>query len=740
MTLRELFSPSVHVHPRIGSHGRTILVDGPAVQADEEEPSDLEGQRVIWDLALFEEMLGRLPCACGGSLRLARSEDGKLEDKQQGLAHEFSVACTRCGKILTSAPTSRKLPSEGPGRPVMEINRAACAAGEMTGVRRAKQTRLLNLMGVDGVQKDSTYAAHAAVVHAALEQLSEDQLVANRVKVRNYLIDNGAEPDEHMRVGCVVSADGSWPVRGYSSTSGQGALIFEDGDDFPPVIIAQACRGRVCRKCDWYAEHQPTYVVPPHVCAKNWWGSSKAMEADILCHLVEEVGTYEFGVDDENGGGTVPVPEEQRLHIDAVCCDEDSSFAVRLGDGSILKQAGVPVKLSDLNHSRNILYKRLTVLRAAKFCGTTVLNAKVCDCLSKNYGWCIKQNHNNPGRAKLQVLNMIDHYFGDHSGCRDYEIKDEDGNMVTWCGFHRVGPHYKFKQLKNGKALDPVFKKKIEKVRGQPAPDPPYEEIQFKEEILKLFQPFIEQNFLKQVTSGKNTNPNESFHSKASSQMGGKHTCKTQGGFYVGAMRAATLRYSIGESYSESVLDAVGVGVCETTRERNLQANAKSASRKLYYKKQATKRLHGKRVAKRKKQVWRERNTEEEGYGKGMAMSESGDDDGGGGDSGDGGELKTEDDEDRRERARDAARARGDDVDEDMEDVNDDGAHGDDSSGDDEEPPEVVECLLCRGQEIAHDDYMLICCDQRCLQAAHAPARATPTTIPRATCGRNPPS
>ena len=146
---------------------------------------------------------------------------------------------------------------------------------------------------------------------------------------------------------------------------------------------------------------------------------------------------------------------------------------------------------------------------------------------------------------------MINHYFGDHMGCREYEIEDEDGNMVTWCGFHRVGPHYKFKMLKNGEALDPVFRKKIKKARGQPAPDPPYEEIQFKEEILKLFQPFIEQKFLEQVTSGKNTNPNESFHSKASSQMGGKHTCKTQGGFYVGAMRAATLRYSIGESYSE---------------------------------------------------------------------------------------------------------------------------------------------------------------------------------------------
>ena len=129
---------------------------------------------------------------------------------------------------------------------------------------------------------------------------------------------------------------------------------------------------------------------------------------------------------------------------------------------------------------------------AAKFRGTTVMNAKVCDRLSKAYGWCIKQNRNNLESARLQVLNMINHYFGDHTGCREYEIEDEDGKLVTWCGFHRVGPNYKFKALKNGQALDPVFKKKIKKVRGQPAPDPPYEEIQFKEEILKLFQPFIE--------------------------------------------------------------------------------------------------------------------------------------------------------------------------------------------------------------------------------------------------------
>ena len=76
---------------------------------------------------------------------------------------------------------------------------------------------------------------------------------------------------------------------------------------------------------------------------------------------------------------------------------------------------------------RDILYKRLTVL-GAKFCGTTVLNAKVCDCLS-NYGWCIKQKQQLRAR-ELQVLNMIDHYSATTRGAA---ITDQgwNRNMVT---------------------------------------------------------------------------------------------------------------------------------------------------------------------------------------------------------------------------------------------------------------------------------------------------------------------
>ena len=94
---------------------------------------------------------------------------------------------------------------------------------------------------MDGIQKDSTYTAHAEHVREVLCELSEAQILENRARVRKHMIEvHGAVPDKHGRVGIMVSADGSWPIRGFSSASGQGALIYEDGDAFPTAIVAQA--------------------------------------------------------------------------------------------------------------------------------------------------------------------------------------------------------------------------------------------------------------------------------------------------------------------------------------------------------------------------------------------------------------------------------------------------------------------------------------------------------------------
>ena len=155
------FSPDEHLHVRVDAEGHPRLREGAGKKTGEEDRRDLKGQRVIWDLALLEETLRQLPgCSCGGRVQFARSEEGALVDKQQGLAHEYAFACDKCHMTLATAPTSAKVPSDGPGRPAMEINRLAVFSGDLRGVRRRAQTKFLNGLGVDGLRDDKSYAAH----------------------------------------------------------------------------------------------------------------------------------------------------------------------------------------------------------------------------------------------------------------------------------------------------------------------------------------------------------------------------------------------------------------------------------------------------------------------------------------------------------------------------------------------------------------------------------------------------
>lgn len=134
-------------------------------------------------------------------------------------------------------------------------------------------------MGVNGLQDDKAYAAHGAHLHSVLEELGEAQLRKKRALARAHMIEvHGAEPDEYGRVDIMVSTDGSWPIRGYSSCSGQGALIYEDGAAFPPTVIAQQCRGRYCSKCVWYENNasrrgwcRPNFAPGTGTAARSPW-------------------------------------------------------------------------------------------------------------------------------------------------------------------------------------------------------------------------------------------------------------------------------------------------------------------------------------------------------------------------------------------------------------------------------------------------------------------------------------
>ena len=193
--------------------------------------------------------------------------------------------------------------------------------------------------------------------------------------------DSGDEADDEGRVPLVAAADGSWAIRGFSSNDGQ-ASVWYGGDEhgFPATIIAQACRGKYCGCCDYYARNHPELEPPWHLCRKNHEGSSKSMESDILLDLLEEIATVKYK---NKQGVEVEREMELRLVVEAVVCDEDSTFMARCTVE--LEIAPVPRKISDPNHLSGCVFRALLALKASIYKGTSELSVKTIEHLCRSY-------------------------------------------------------------------------------------------------------------------------------------------------------------------------------------------------------------------------------------------------------------------------------------------------------------------------------------------------------------------
>ena len=390
-------------------------------------PPAFFGDRVIWDLGCMETTLGQLTCPKCSDAHLLFSRDaaGNLLDQQQGLRHKYKLVCdcAECDFAL-DMETSRVMQTGKTGRPPAEVNVAAVAAAEMTGLRQKALDLMFVAMGVRGIHNRRTYTRHSRSVQDAMVQLGHAQILENRRIVRAFLKEQGVEEDEHKRIPVTVSADGNWPVRGACSACGHGCLIFRDdmlqgGKSF---VIAQGFRHKHCAVCSYYNsnEHAQLLEPPQHACKKDWDDTSKAMETDILINLVGEVGQYYDKA--REGGAVVPRDETTLLRVEYVVCDEDSSFMVRIMDQ--LPEDLRPGKLSDVNHLSNNFFKALVAIKTSSdFKNSRVLTKIEVWHLSRYWRTIVRQNPKDPQRAHEQMMNLEAHVFGDHSRCHLYPTK-----------------------------------------------------------------------------------------------------------------------------------------------------------------------------------------------------------------------------------------------------------------------------------------------------------------------------
>jgi len=180
-------------------------------------------------------------------------------------------------------------------------------------------------------------------------------------------------------------------------------------------IINFAVRSKSCRVC----QHARRKGVPArvHNCRKNWQGSAKAMEPDMVTDMVKQMKTGE-------------------VKIGTLIGDDDATTIARARDFDPGLQ-----KLSDRNHVRKTLSNELYKVKARH--GRN-LQVKAISYLQKCFTYAIDQNRSKPETLAQNLRAIVPHAFGDHGRCR--------ANSLSWCQSDGTRSH-QYKSLPNGRCL-----------------------------------------------------------------------------------------------------------------------------------------------------------------------------------------------------------------------------------------------------------------------------------------------
>ncbi|XP_071177683.1 uncharacterized protein [Mytilus edulis] len=167
-------------------------------------------------------------------------------------------------------------------------------------------------------------------------------------------------------------------------------------------ILGYKWRSKSCRICQ-KAEHEGK-IVRNHTCRKNFTGSAKAMEPD----MVEEMVTDSI---------------EKGAKITAIFGDEDTTTIARLR----AKVDPRIKKLSDSNHIKKPFSSSLYDLRKKHSC----LSQKVINYLIKCFNYLIAKGKGKPEEIKQNLDALSKHPFGDHSDCNVKKYRKNPENLAN---------------------------------------------------------------------------------------------------------------------------------------------------------------------------------------------------------------------------------------------------------------------------------------------------------------------
>ncbi|XP_076117930.1 uncharacterized protein LOC143085462 [Mytilus galloprovincialis] len=309
----------------------------------------------------------------------------------------------------------------------------------------------------------------------------------------------GAEENENTGTdtGLKLSTDTCWQKKGsgrsYDSLSGVATLI--GGKNKKIVRHSIRCKGcRICKNAQ-----KKGIPAPKHKCAKNWTGSAKGMEPDMVVEMIKDL---------DNRG----------VKIKELAGDDDSTGFNRAA--KLLPHSNI-VKSSDRNHIMVNASKKLYSIKLKH----KELSAMVINSFLKNYSFMLSQNQGNSEGIENGVRCTIDHMYGQHTKCD-----------VKWCGYLKDPTTYRHSNLPYGKNLSSLA---------------------LKNDLERLFLKDIEQKS-KKLSNLASSQSNESFNFTLSTKAPKyKHYSGSSSLGY--RVSASVLQKNEGYSYISEVNESAGL-------------------------------------------------------------------------------------------------------------------------------------------------------------------------------------
>ena len=358
---------------------------------------------------------------------------------------------------------------------VLTVNRKAVFANKCVGGSCASLQMLFGMLDLPMPISKNAYTMHILHIEKFAKLHAEDSMSRARREVcRHY----GAQGDDVVNV--LVSCDGTWQKRGFSSFFGAVFVIeFETGK-----VIDFTVKSKFCKSCkhwakadkrsqaylDWKASHA-------EVCHVNYSGSAGSMEPSGTLELFQSSRSYglqyKWLISDGDSKTHSLLLQEQPYGSDQLVQKMDCV-------GHVQKRMGTALRNLKIQHRGRKLADGKTIGGAGR------LTDKVINSLQNYYGDAIRRNIGNVQAMMKAVQATLLHSNSTNAHPRHHLCPEGPSSWCKWQVAKATGKEYNHKE---------------------PLPDA----------IVQLLRPIYarlgSQSLLEKCVNGYTQNANEALHS-----------------------------------------------------------------------------------------------------------------------------------------------------------------------------------------------------------------------------------